>query len=78
MKKNTPKLDLLYWREPHKALAMECNGRTWDGLEEGGPVGETANVKAVASREAELEWTERRIRSQRLSARGSLRFLTDD
>lgn len=69
MKENTFKLGLLYWREPHKALAMECNGRTWDGLEEGGPVGETTNVKAMASREAELKWIERRVRSQRLSER---------
>lgn len=69
MKENTSKLGLLYWREPHKALAMECNGSTWDGLEEGGPVGETTNVKAMASREAELKWIERRVRSQRLSER---------
>ena len=44
----------------------------------GGPVGQTTNVKAMASREAELEWMERRVRSQRLSARESLRFLIDD
>ena len=44
----------------------------------GGPVGQTTNVKAMASREAELEWIERRVRSQRLSARESLRFLIDD
>lgn len=51
--KNAPNLDLLYWREPHKALAMECNSRMWDGLEEGGSVGETTNVKVMASRETE-------------------------
>lgn len=78
MEKNAPKLDLLYWREPHKALAMECDGRMWDGLEEGGSVGETTNVNVMASRETELEWIERRVRSQRLSARESVRFLMDD
>lgn len=56
MKKKTPKLDLLKWREPHKALAVECYSRIWDGLEEGGPVGEAANLKGMAIRETELEW----------------------
>lgn len=44
----------------------------WYGLDEGDPIDETTNLKAMAIREAELVWIRRRIRDQILSKKEAL------